>query len=166
MLQCILLLQILLLMDLAAVGEALVWCKRGDIHLDCRLKAAGYLFNMCLDQMKRGKKQNPSQPPYPSCFPASVIKIVVKNLRDEAPQAKCLCSPQGCYFLTPEAASQCLPHGSQPQGRNNAAHWARRCPRTSSPSRGWWCPLNVLLLQHHHTGPGWEPGNIFDLGSS
>lgn len=75
MLQCILLLQILLLMDLAAVGEALVWCKCGDIHLDCRLKTAGYLFNMCLDercldQMKRGKKPKPKPAPISLMFPS------------------------------------------------------------------------------------------------
>lgn len=55
------LLQILLLMDVAAVGEALVWSRRGDSDLDCRMKTAGYLLNVCvdercLDQMKREKK--------------------------------------------------------------------------------------------------------------
>lgn len=80
---------ILLLMDLAAVGEALVWCKRGDIHPDCRLKTTR-LFNVCLDercldQMKRVKKNPTTQPPNPSCFPESIIKTVIKI-------------PQGCFF--------------------------------------------------------------------
>lgn len=52
MLWCFLLLQIFFLMDLGAVGEALVRCMRGDNHLDCRMKTASYLFNVdkrCLD---------------------------------------------------------------------------------------------------------------------
>lgn len=57
--------QILLLMDLAAVGEALVWPRHGDSHLDCRMKTDGYLLNVCvdercLDQTERGK--NPPAP--------------------------------------------------------------------------------------------------------
>lgn len=52
---------ILLLVDLAAVGEALIWCKLGDIHQRWKMKTAHYLFNVCvdkrcLDQVKREKK--------------------------------------------------------------------------------------------------------------
>ena len=80
--------QILLLMDLAAVGEALVWCKRGDIHLDCRMKTAGYLFNVCLDERcldltKRGGKKNPA--PKSFMFPSINHKNSCKK-------------PQGCLF--------------------------------------------------------------------
>lgn len=39
---------ILLLVDLAAVGEALVWCKLGDIHQGWKMKIAHYLFNVCV----------------------------------------------------------------------------------------------------------------------
>lgn len=53
-----------------------------DIHLDCRMKTAGCLFSGCLDDMKKGEKK--LTPHSLSSFPASIIKIVVRNLRDVA----------------------------------------------------------------------------------
>lgn len=85
MLRCI-----LLLMDLAAVGEALVWCKRGDIYPDCRLKTTRCLFNVCLDercldQMKRVKKKPKDPTPKSLMFPRINHKNSYKN-------------PSGCFF--------------------------------------------------------------------
>jgi len=74
---------------LAAVGEVLVWSRRGDSHLDWRMKMARYLLNecvdeRCLDQMKKGKKK--------AATPKSLIYLSINHKNNCKKPWGCLCS--------------------------------------------------------------------------